>query len=226
MTVYINPLKPRPVDAKKVEEWLNDLDSDLFVTREAARVELRKLGNDARPALQAALKGKLTLEASHRVKSLLDRLPDFDLGDLEIPAGVRVMDASDLIGKALQELRNPDRQVRIHAVEELSALTRLSDKVVPALIEVFEKDEDLHLRQVAAACLGDAGLVAKSAEPALKRGRSVSDANIRNACQDALNRLAQAQDTPAQQEQMRREQAIAQEIQAWKNTTGAGRAGK
>jgi RNA polymerase sigma factor (sigma-70 family) len=216
MTVYISALKPRPVDREKVEKWFMDLDSAQFGTREAANEELRKLGNDAKPALRATLQAKLTLETRRRVELLLERLPSFDLTDLEIPKGVTVMDAGDLIAKGLKDLKDPDRGIRINAMRELSALTRLGDKVVPALLEIFEKDQDMHIRQVAAACLGDAGIAGKSAVPALKLGLSASDVTIRHICQSSLSRLAQAEDTPAQNEHMRREQAIAEEIQGWK----------
>ncbi len=195
MAVYISATKPRPVNRRKVDQWLKDLDSDVYRTRETAAAELRKLGNDAKPALRAARAALPTLEARRRIDSLLDRLPSFDLTDLEIPKGIVVIDASDLIAKGLKALHDPDRHVRIGAAGELSGLARFGDKVVPALVAVLERDKDMHVRQVAASCLTNIGLPARSAAAALKF---------------------------AEQERTRREQAIAREIRAWKNAKAAG----
>jgi RNA polymerase sigma factor (sigma-70 family) len=223
MTIYLGAPRPRPVDGPKVEQWLQDLDSASFRTREAASEELRKLGNNARPALRAALRSQPTLEVRRRIEQLLSRLPGFDLTDLEIPEGAALLDAGDVIAKGLEDLKRADPEVRRAAIEELSSLAHLSDKVVPALMEVFAKDEDPHLRQVAAACLADAGLAAKSAAPALKAGLNDADANVRHACEMALGRLAEVEDTPAERERVRRERAIARDIRAWKDARAGGR---
>lgn len=158
MTIRVSTLKSRPVERQKVDRWLKDLDSDQFAVREVAYEELRKLGNDAKPALRAALGPRLALETRRRIESLLDRLPGFDLDDLQIPKGVIVIDADDLITSGLRDVKNPNRQVRSDAIQELSGLVRFSDKVVPALVEIAEKDTDSHIRQVAAACLAEATL--------------------------------------------------------------------
>jgi RNA polymerase sigma factor (sigma-70 family) len=223
MAIHIGTVKPRPVKRQKVDQWLQDLDSDQFDVREAAYEELRKLGNDAKPALRGALQPSIALERRRRIESLLDRLNSFDLADLEVPAGLIVAGADDLVAKALEELKHTDRNVRSAALQDLSRLARWSDKVVPALIEVFENDKDLHLRQVAAACLGDAGVAAESALPALQRGLKHTDTNLRSTCRDALERLAEDNETPAKLERLRHEQAIALEIRAWKNTWAAER---
>jgi hypothetical protein len=223
MTIFISALKPRAVNRRKVDQWVKELDSDVYRTRETAYEELRKLGNDAKPLLRAARAAKPTLEVRRRIDLLLDRLPRFDLTDLEIPKGIILADASDLIAQGLKDLNHPDRNIRFSAVQELTDLARFSDKVVPALVEVFAKDKDVHIRQVAAACLADIGLPAKSASAALKPGLREADANIRHTCQVALARLAETEETPAQQERMRREQVVAREIQEWKNAKAAGR---
>ena len=57
--VYVNLQKPRPLDAKMVEKWLDDLDSEVFKPRDKAMQELAKLGNDAKPFLRATLAGQL-----------------------------------------------------------------------------------------------------------------------------------------------------------------------
>jgi RNA polymerase sigma factor (sigma-70 family) len=215
MTVCISALKPRAADRAKINQWLKDLDSDVFGTRETSYDELRKLGSDAKPALRAAMQTQPTLESRRRIESLLARLPGIDVSDLEIPDGITVIDASDLIAKGLRDLNHPERNVRIAAIQELSAVAHLSDRIVPALATVLEADTDAHLRQVAAACLGDVGVTAKPAAPALKRGLADGDVNVRRTCQQALARLA---DPGIQREHIGRQQAIAEEIRAWKIT--------
>lgn len=220
MTVHVSALKPRTVEREHVEKWLRDLNSDSFATRTAAHDELQKLGNDAKPLLRAALQAPQTLEMRRRVEALLDRLPSFDLTDLEIPKGVVVLSVGDMIAQGLQELKDPDRNVRRRALQDLSDLARFSDKIVPALVEIFEKDKDIHIRQIAAVCLAHAGVQAKPALPTLKQGLDDPDANIRYTCQNALKRLASAEDPPDQAERIRQELAIAKEINEVKKATG------
>jgi RNA polymerase sigma factor (sigma-70 family) len=220
LTVFISALKPRPVERKQVEKWLGQLDSESFEVRAAASEELQNLGNDAKPLLRAALQAQPTVEMRRRIESLLNRLPSFDVADLEFPKGMVVNTASDLIAKGLEELKDADRNVRSLAIQDLSGLAFLSDEVVPALVEVFEKDKDAHIRQVAAACLGRLGHQAKPAVPILKQALEDPDANIRHTCGSALERIATAKDTPDQREQTRRDRAVAQEINEFKKATG------
>src|SRR5260370_3103717 len=220
MTVHISAMKPRPVERQHVEKWLRDLNSDSFPTRTAAHDELQRLGNDAKPLLHAALQAPQTLEMRRRLEALLDRLPSFDLTDLEIPKGVVVFSVGDMIAKGLQELQDPNRNVRSRALQDLSGLARFSDRIVPTLVEIFEKDKDVHMRQIAAVCLAHVGVQSKPAVPPLKQGLDDPDANIRHTCQDALKRLANAEDTPDQAERIRQELAIAKEINELKNAAG------
>jgi hypothetical protein len=50
------------------------LDSDRFETREQASAELQRLGEQAEPALRKAMAAKPSLEASRRLRALLDRV--------------------------------------------------------------------------------------------------------------------------------------------------------
>jgi WD40 repeat protein len=68
-------LKPtRPVEAKQVERWISDLDSDDFATRQKAESELKQLGELAEPALKKALDKQATPEARRRLNRLLDHI--------------------------------------------------------------------------------------------------------------------------------------------------------
>ena len=59
---------------KQMSQWIADLDSPQFETRQKAAMELEKLGDLAEPALRAALADKPSLEVRNRVKPILENL--------------------------------------------------------------------------------------------------------------------------------------------------------
>ena len=63
-----------PVDADRMAQLVNDLDSGRFATREAATKALAELGDVARPALEAGRDKKLSAEGQTRLEVLLARL--------------------------------------------------------------------------------------------------------------------------------------------------------
>jgi hypothetical protein len=102
LTVYIKARKPVPPrERTKIEEWIRDLDSESFQTREKATLELTKLGRDVKPFLREALKARPGLEMRRRIDGLLQKLPAYDLDDLEIPKGVSLVGGDDRIEKAV-----------------------------------------------------------------------------------------------------------------------------
>ena len=217
MTVYLSGVKPRPLDRKRVEPWLGDLESDSFQVREKATEELQKLGNDAKPFLRAALKTDLALETRRRIESLLERLRDLDVSDLEIPKGVAVVTVDDLLAVHLQGLNSANKHVASMAMQDLSRLASFSDKVVPALTGMLAKDKNEYLRRIAAGCLGHIGIAAKPAAPMLKQGLDDPDANIRATFQAALEQLENAKADPGRDERLRRERLIQKQIDEFKN---------
>jgi RNA polymerase sigma factor (sigma-70 family) len=66
-------LKPlaRTVEDKEILRLVGELDSDLFKTRAEATEKLTRIGEEAEPALVAALAGKVTLEARRRIELIL-----------------------------------------------------------------------------------------------------------------------------------------------------------
>jgi WD40 repeat protein len=70
---------------KRPEDWIKDLDSDDFVTREKASDALEKLGRAAEPALRKALEESPSAEVRRRVQRLLKGL---DRGAGPAPAAV------------------------------------------------------------------------------------------------------------------------------------------
>ncbi|HKB03464.1 MAG TPA: WD40 repeat domain-containing protein, partial [Gemmataceae bacterium] len=66
---------PAPAaDAKKVRELIGALDADQYTVREKATADLQKLGDDAVPALRAALARKPSAEAGDRLTQLLGKV--------------------------------------------------------------------------------------------------------------------------------------------------------
>jgi WD40 repeat protein len=71
----LQPEKPVPVDAKKVEQWLKELDDNQVEVRDKASAELARLGKAIEPQLRKALdKGTPTAEQRIRLVGLLKKL--------------------------------------------------------------------------------------------------------------------------------------------------------
>ncbi len=67
-------LKPAvPIDAKRIDACLRDLDSDKFAVREQATRDLKQLGDQAAPVLERFLAGSPTPEARRRVELVLEK---------------------------------------------------------------------------------------------------------------------------------------------------------
>lgn len=107
-------LKPAaPLDAKRIDVCLRDLDSDNFAIRDRATRELERFGEQAVPALERFLAGKPSLEARRRVERVLEKIR------AQIPQGERL------------------RQIRA-----LEALERIGDDDARRLLEALAKGSD------------------------------------------------------------------------------------
>jgi WD40 repeat protein len=97
----------KPLSAAKLEQWLAELDSPVFATREKAGRELAKLEFAAAKALRNVLKGKPSLELRQRVELLLKKLDEptpapqwlatwravFVLEQIDTPAARKLLEA-------------------------------------------------------------------------------------------------------------------------------------
>jgi RNA polymerase sigma factor (sigma-70 family) len=61
-----------PTDERRLAQLLADLDSSMFTTRERAEQQLGRMGEEAVPALRAALSGKQSAEARRRMEHALE----------------------------------------------------------------------------------------------------------------------------------------------------------
>jgi len=217
MTVYIKATKPRIIeDHKQIDKWIADLKSDVFQTRDKARQELQKLGTDAKPFLREALKTNLVLEARKRIQGLLEKLQDLDVTDLEIPKGITVLTVDDLVAVHLKGLKDTNSTVRGMAIQDLIRLVSYSDKVMPALTDMLQKEKHEWVRRVAASCLAGVGEQAKAALPALKKGLNDPDATIRKEFQTAIEQIENAKEPSGRADELKSKLAILKDIREFK----------
>jgi hypothetical protein len=213
LTAYLDAAKPRgPIDDKQAKGWVRDLNDDTFAVREGASRELEKLGAAAKPLLREALKASPSPEVRRRLEELLAKLKGIDIGDLEIPPGLTVVTASDLVAEHLEGLKDADPTRCGLAISALSELAPFSDKVVPALAGLLAKDKSAYVRRVAAGSLGRTGVLAKGALPALKEGSSDPDENVRAAFRSAVEQIEQAKADPEGEKEAKKRLMILKDI--------------
>jgi hypothetical protein len=221
MTVYVNAARPRGAPARKlVERLIGGLDADSFATRQKAEEELRKLGDDAKPFLREALKGRPALEGRRRIERLMQALPGFDVDDLEVPKGLTLVGVDELLAAHFKGLTDADIHVCGGAIHGLSTLAAYSDKVVPALTGMLSKGKNEYVRRVAAASLARLGAKAKAALAALKEGLGDPDANVRAAFEAAIRQIEKARDEPGKADEARRNLSILKDINELKMAAG------
>jgi hypothetical protein len=212
LTVYINSPKPRGTfDREKAEMWIADLDDDSFPTRQAASRALEKLGLAVKPLLRETLKADPSAEVRRRIDALLAKFKGFDADDLEIPDGLTLVTVGDLMQAHLKDLSDPD-QTKCGIPMSLAELAPYSDKVVPALTTLLEKDKDKYIRRNTAWRLGAIGAAARSALPALKAGLDEPDPEVRTAFQTAIDQIEKARPEPGWEAAAKRRLAIAKDL--------------
>lgn len=93
----------RPVEApdpKRIDQWIADLDSNTFGTREKATAELERVGPLAAPALTKKLKEQLpSLEVRRRMERILEKQESHSLSPDELRAW-RAVEVLEMIGTA------------------------------------------------------------------------------------------------------------------------------
>jgi hypothetical protein len=121
------PAKAVTVDAKRLKQWLDDLDDESFETRRRAEAEIEKLGEAARPALQKAADGQPSLHVRRTIDRLTAKL---DSPQLARPA--RSVEVLEFIGTPaardlLEKLAKGAPEARL-TIEAQASLARLLNK--------------------------------------------------------------------------------------------------
>jgi hypothetical protein len=218
MTVYVNALTPRGrIDRVKAQKWIAQLDDDSFEVRQAASRELDGLGAAARPLLRDALKARPSPEARRRINRLLAKWRTFDACDLEVSDAVTVVTGGELLRAHLKDLSGDKEMSAMYGLVELAAY---SDRVVPALTARLDKGKSVHVRCAAAHCLGGAGAAARTALPALKVGLRDPDANVRGACDRAVERIERDRSEQGWAQEVKKRIAILKDLDEWKKARG------
>jgi hypothetical protein len=208
MTVYVGAVAPAaPPDAKQLERWIADLDSDTFATRDKATQELKKLAYAAGPALRKALADPPSAEARRRIELLIDALQGIDLQQIRMPAGVTVLEVKDLLKRHRDAVKGEDANDRGHAAGGLGGLAAYAD-VVPELVAVLKEDKHEYVRRCAAGALSRLGKKAAPALPILKAGLDDPDVNIRNAFDYAVKQIEGAKEETPDEERAKRQATI------------------
>jgi WD40 repeat protein len=125
-------LKPAAgIDGDRITRLIAQLDDGKFAVRSSAANALRELGPVARPYLEAALKGEVSLEVKSRVGTLLEELQGVPLaaGALRATRAVRLLEAvgSDEARHVLEALAKGDPGATL-TTEAGAALGRLTKK--------------------------------------------------------------------------------------------------
>ncbi len=205
MTVYVGAIAPVvPSDAKQLERWIADLDNDKFETRDKATEELKKLAYAAGPALRKALANSPSAETRRRLELLIHELQGIDLQQLQVPAGVTVLEVKDLLKRYREELKGDDSSKRGQAAGGLGGLAAYAD-VMPDLFAVLKDDKHEYVRRCAASVLSRLGKKGEPALPVLKAGLDDPDVNIRNAFEYAIKHIEEAKEEPPNAERTKRQ---------------------
>jgi hypothetical protein len=208
LTVYVSGVAPAmPPDAKQLAQWISDLDSETFATRDQASKEIKKLGYAASPALRKALADASSAEVRKRIEILLGELSGVDLQHVKVPAGVKVLEAKDLLKRHREGLKGENPENRGQAAGALGGLDRYFD-VVPDLVGVLKDEKHEYVRRCAAGALSRLGKKAAPALPLLKTGLDDPDVNIRNAFDYAIKQIEAAKEEKPDEERAKRQAAL------------------
>src|SRR4051794_7787144 len=161
LTIHITaPAPGPPPDPAKVKQWIGELNSDDFKTRERAAKDLAGVGPPVARTLRLELKKAASAEARDRLERVLAGLDgSVTLDALDLPKDVPVVGLDVLLDRARKELSNKSHEVRGYAVSSLAS-RYMPGEVVPDLEKVLttEKHEyPLRCATGSASHLGAAG---------------------------------------------------------------------
>jgi hypothetical protein len=127
---HLQPAQPIPI--QRLQEFLADLDSSQFKTRQAAFRELAALGEQAEPAIRGLLARGPSAEVRNRLDALLARARTIE--DPELLRSVRALEVLEQIGTSatreiLQKLAEGAAEARLTR-EAKESLGRLAQRRV------------------------------------------------------------------------------------------------
>jgi hypothetical protein len=88
-----------PIDSRKIEGWIAELNSEVYAKRQKASRALEALGERIESALKQALRSSLTLEHRRRIELLLQKIDQQSLTVAQIRE-LRAVEVLERIGNA------------------------------------------------------------------------------------------------------------------------------
>jgi hypothetical protein len=210
-TLFLYVSRPRPAapaDARQVERWIAELDSDDFKKRDQAVRELEKQGPAAEVILRKALAAGPTPEVRKRLTDLLGRLQGVNLDVLEVPAGLNVQGPDELLGRYRKGLTSPESLIRGLAASHLAARETDPDAAVAALVEVLKREKHEYPKRCIASSLQRLGKSAAPALPLLEAGLNDPDKNVQAAYKSAAEAIKSAPEEKDRAEKVKQAAAI------------------
>jgi WD40 repeat protein len=121
----IRPIAVPPLDRKRVEKLLAELDADRFATREKATQELMRLGETAIVPLERLLEKGSSVEVERRAQTVLKKVSEPVL----TPDRLRALDVLEL----LEQLRSPKALALLQEIERDALIPQLRREARQAL---------------------------------------------------------------------------------------------
>jgi RNA polymerase sigma factor (sigma-70 family) len=118
---HLQPVAAMPIDEKRLDQLLSELDSNHFEIRERASQEIAQLGEFARPALDRALSRTSSVEVRSRIQQLVEKCAP--ARSPECLRALRAIELLELIGTA-EARRLLDRLARGAAEASLTREAR------------------------------------------------------------------------------------------------------
>ena len=115
------------------------------------------------------------------------------LNEIRLPAGVQVLELSDLKKRHHEGLLSSDKTVRGWGAGRLARLDPYDDDSLEAIVKLL-KDEDQWVRLNAAGALGVFGRKAQSAIPALKECSKTADERLQKRIEQLVQQIEGAED--------------------------------
>jgi hypothetical protein len=211
--LYVSHARPAaPADARQLGQWIAELDSDDFKTRDQAVRELEKQGPAVEAALRKALAARPSPEARKRLTTLLGRLAGINLAVLEVPTGLKVQGLDELLERYRQGLKSTDPTIRGLAASRLAARETDPEAAVTALVEVLKKEKNEYPRRCIASSLQNLGKSAAAALPVLEEGLSDPDKNVQAAYKSAVEAIKAAPEEKDKAEKVKKAAAIRADV--------------
>jgi hypothetical protein len=214
LTIYIRePLPPAPADPAAARQWIAELGSNDFKTRDRAARELTALGPSVAALVREAFRGKQSAEARDRMERILAGMSTtLRLDVLDLPAGVPVVSLDDLLATARKRLADPDPARRGNAAWALAAARPPADEILPDLEKMLRTETAARPLCGAALAANLLGAGAKRLLPLLRAAADKADKNTADTCRQVIVSIESAKAESVPESEARKRATIRKEI--------------